>query len=53
MKAASNPSFHIGESFQRRVLVVVHTDRGDSIRLISARVATPQERKRYEKDPIG
>ncbi|MBI4551191.1 MAG: BrnT family toxin [Candidatus Latescibacteria bacterium] len=41
----------IGESLNRRVLVVVHTDRGDRIRLISARVATPQERKRYEKGP--
>lgn len=42
----------IGESLKRRVLVVAHTDRGDRIRLISARVATSQERKRYEKGPI-
>lgn len=42
----------IGESLKRRVLVVAHTDRGETIRLMSARVATPQERTRYEKGPI-
>ncbi|MDT8391828.1 MAG: BrnT family toxin [Lentisphaeria bacterium] len=31
-----------------RVLVVVYTWRGDQIRLISARRATRQERKKYE-----
>ena len=31
------------------VLMVVHTDRNDVTRLISARKATPQERRRYEK----
>jgi uncharacterized DUF497 family protein len=35
-------------SYQQRHLVVVHTDRGDRIRLISARLATPAERKKYE-----
>jgi len=39
----------IGESNRRRLLVVVHTDRGDKIRLISARVATSHERKKYEE----
>lgn len=39
----------VGQSIQRRLLVVVHTDRGDSIRIISARVATAQERKTYEE----
>ena len=37
-----------GLSYQRRALVVVHSDRGDKIRIISARLATPSERKRYE-----
>ena len=37
-----------GLSYQRRHLVVVHSDRGDTIRIISARQATPSERKKYE-----
>ena len=39
----------IGQSMQRRLLVVVHTDRGDTIRIISARVANAHERKTYEE----
>ncbi len=39
----------LGESQRRRLLVVVFTDRGDRIRLISARIATRRERKDYEK----
>ncbi len=39
----------IGESVRRRLLVVVHTDEGDTIRIISARVATMFERKPYEE----
>ena len=38
----------IVESIQRHLLVVVHTERGDNIRIISARVATPHERRTYE-----
>ena len=34
-----------------RLLVVVHTPRADRIRLISARRATPRERRRYETTP--
>ena len=37
-----------GLSYQRRALVVVHVDRGDRIRIISARPATPAERENYE-----
>ena len=37
-----------GLSYQRRLLVVVHVDRGDRIRIISARLATPLEREQYE-----
>jgi uncharacterized DUF497 family protein len=39
----------IGESIRRRVLVVVHTERGDNIRIISVRLATRRERKTYEE----
>ena len=39
----------LGESQRRRLVVVVFTDRGDRIRIISARVATRSERKDYEK----
>lgn len=39
----------IGQSIQGRLLVVVHTARGDRIRLISARVATRRERRDYEE----
>lgn len=38
----------IGVSVDGRVLVVVYTWRGDRARLISARKATPKERKAYE-----
>jgi len=37
-----------GLSYQRRHLVVVHADRGDRIRIISARLATASERKKHE-----
>jgi uncharacterized DUF497 family protein len=40
----------IGESIQGRLLVVIHTERGDNIRIISVRVATPRERSAYEED---
>jgi uncharacterized DUF497 family protein len=39
----------LGQSVQRRLLVVVHTDRGNTIRIISARVANSHERKTYEE----
>ena len=38
----------IGLSTSQKLLVVVHSDRGDDIRLISVRPATPAEKKRYE-----
>jgi hypothetical protein len=38
------------QQFQRwKFLVVVHTERGDSIRIISARRAGKRERKSYEE----
>ena len=39
----------IGQSERQRLLVVVHAERGDVIRLISARQATVRERKRHEE----
>lgn len=39
----------IGNSDKGRVLVVVYTERGDNIRIISCRKATPRERRRYEE----
>lgn len=38
-----------GVSSLGRLLVVAHTERGDTIRIISARAATPGERKIYEE----
>jgi hypothetical protein len=43
----------LGESHHRRLLVVVSTDRGDTIRIIGARVATRRERKDYEEGTKG
>ena len=39
----------IGRSVKERILVVVYTERGDNIRIISARKATPAERRKYEE----
>lgn len=38
----------IARSFQNRLLVVAYTEREDRIRIISARKATPRERRQYE-----
>jgi uncharacterized protein len=40
----------IGHSYRNRLIVVVHTESGDRIRIISARLATGAERKRYEEN---
>lgn len=39
----------IGLSNRRRILLVSHSDRGDNIRIISARLATISERCIYEE----
>ena len=39
----------IGLSHRNHLLVVVHTERGDNIRIISARAANRRERKTYEQ----
>lgn len=40
----------IGNSFKNRIIVVIHTERVDKIRIISARNATKNERMQYEKN---
>ena len=39
----------VGSDALGRILVIVYTYHGNTIRLISARKATPKERKYYEK----
>ena len=39
----------IGQTYSGRLVVVVYTDREETIRLISARIATSAERRRYEQ----
>jgi uncharacterized DUF497 family protein len=39
----------VGMSYAGRLVVVVHTDRGDVVRVISARLAEPRERRAYEQ----
>jgi len=40
----------IGNSCKNRLLVIVHTEREDKIRIISARKAARKERKQYEEN---
>jgi uncharacterized DUF497 family protein len=39
----------IGTLHRGKLLVVVHTERGDNIRIISARRASTRERRNYEE----
>ena len=40
----------MGKALDDKLLVVVHTERGDNIRIISARRANPRERRFYEEE---
>ena len=40
----------IGSSYKNRLLVVVHTERKDKTRIISARKSTKKERMQYEEN---
>ena len=40
----------IGNSCNYRLLVVIHTEKGDKIRIISARKTIKNERKQYEEN---
>ncbi|HZO92758.1 MAG TPA: BrnT family toxin [Candidatus Baltobacteraceae bacterium] len=42
-------SLTIGRSHLGRTIVVAHAERGDRIRIISARIATARERRQYEQ----
>jgi uncharacterized protein len=42
----------IGHSQQNRLLLIAFTERSDSIRIISARLATRQERDDYEQNAL-
>jgi uncharacterized DUF497 family protein len=43
----------LGQSFQGRLLVVVHTYRENRIRIISARVGNKRERQYYEEGALS
>jgi hypothetical protein len=43
----------VGRSNKNRILVVVYTERGNRTRLISARLATRIERKKYEEEDFS
>lgn len=42
--------FIIGYTFSQRLMLVVHTERSERTRIISARLATREERKLYEAE---
>jgi uncharacterized DUF497 family protein len=39
----------LGRSYRGKLLIVVHTERGENIRIISARTANRKERQTYEE----
>ncbi len=39
----------LGSSHNKKILVVVHTDRNEKIRIISARPASKKERQQYQE----
>lgn len=39
----------VGLSSQKKLLMVAHVERGDRIRIISARELTPREKRQYEE----
>lgn len=43
----------LGRSEADRLLIVSYTERGSRIRIISAREATPRERREYEPEHTG
>ena len=43
----------IGYSERHRLLIVSFTERGENVRIVSARVATALERKNHEENPRG
>ncbi len=43
-------SILIGQSKRARLVIVVHTERGDRIRIISARLASKREKREHEEE---
>jgi uncharacterized protein len=43
----------VGHSERDRLLIVSFTERGENIRIISARVASAGERQNHEENPMG
>jgi len=39
----------LGMTERQRLVVVAHTEQADTVRLVSARLATPAERRDYEE----
>jgi uncharacterized DUF497 family protein len=39
----------IGKSVSGKLLIIVYTERGNKVRIISCRKATPTERRKYEE----
>lgn len=48
--ADENRYITVGMSYRRRFLIVAHAERGDHIRIISARELTRTERETYEEE---
>ncbi|MFZ3090528.1 MAG: BrnT family toxin [Nitrospirota bacterium] len=48
MQFEGTPFITVGYSSRGRLCVVAHVERVEDIRIISARLATAQERKRHE-----
>jgi uncharacterized DUF497 family protein len=44
-------SLLLGRSVSDRLLVVTHVERGGVIRVVSARLASRRERRKYEEEP--
>jgi uncharacterized protein len=43
----------MGQSAENRLVVVAHIDRSEQVRIISARLATRRERRKYESEEEG
>lgn len=51
--AEENRFVTMGQSTENRLVVVAHVDRGERVRIISARLATRRERRKYESEEEG
>ncbi len=48
--AEENRFVTMGQSTENRLLIVAHIDRSEQVRIISARLATRRERRKYESE---